>query len=293
MPAIASTIAGAGATRGAQHKLADMEMTSEDRERQKLALREVEADKLAESNHKADEEEQITGRCTPRAINRFLSDPGSSTEAAVASIVMQVTVILSIIQFIAETDLALHNRDDLFLMWFCLEVFFNGIFTIDYVTRLVCTGLTDGAWSGVLSWSTGFLWQAMNIIDFLAILPFYLDLGPSIMKLSGQPSPSGGILKILTIFRLFRLFRVMRVLKLMKNNKDLVILEEVAAESDVAFVLICFLIGLGVVLTGTLEYYAEQGKWDPEKRKYISTGDWLGNGRGDESMFQTIFDGWW
>lgn len=175
MPAIATiAAAGVGSSRAGGHaKLADMELTSEDRERMALEARESESVEKAEEKCREDELEKTTGRCTPRAINRFLSDPGSSTEAAIASIAMQVTVILSIIQFIVETDLSLHNRDDLFVMWFCLEVFFNGIFTVDYVTRLVCTALTEGFCSGVLSWKKGFLWQAMNIIDFLAILPFF------------------------------------------------------------------------------------------------------------------------
>jgi len=133
-----------------------------------------------------------------------------------------------------------------------------------------------------------------NVIDLLAILPFWLET----CKLQG----GGGFLVVLRILRLTRVFRVF---KLGKYNDVFTLFKRVIAQSMPALLLMMFFIALGCCLFGTLMWFAEQGTWYPQRNSklaelgVVGRGAWLrhtGSMDADdleESPFYSIIHSFW
>ncbi|SFR63962.1 ion transporter [Maribacter stanieri] len=102
---------------------------------------------------------------------------------------IQILIFVSILSFSFETvpDLEPSTRKILRI----IEVFSVIIFTIEYVLRIY-----------VSDKKSKFIFSFFGIIDFLAILPFYLSLGVDLRSL-----------------RALRFLRLFRILKLMRYNK--------------------------------------------------------------------------
>lgn len=99
-----------------------------------------------------------------------------------------------------------------------------------------------------------FLLSPMNMIDLVAILPFYVD------KLIGDQDGGGGGLSVLRILRLARVFRVF---KLGKYNEGMQMFGRVIVASTSALYLLGFFMGLSVVLFGAMIYFMEEGTFYP------------------------------
>ncbi|HDZ06987.1 hypothetical protein LCGC14_0051790 [marine sediment metagenome] len=102
---------------------------------------------------------------------------------------IQILIFVSILSFSFETvpDLEPATRKILRI----IEIFSVIIFTIEYVLRIY-----------VSDKKSKFIFSFFGIIDFLAILPFYLSLGVDLRSL-----------------RALRFLRLFRILKLMRYNK--------------------------------------------------------------------------
>ncbi|SRR6056297_475076 len=99
---------------------------------------------------------------------------------------IQVLILVSIISFSFETVPDLEPSTRMILR--IIEVFCVVIFTIEYILRIYCSDK-----------KSKFIFSFYGIIDFLAILPFYLALGVDLRSL-----------RALRFFRLFRIFKLMR-----------------------------------------------------------------------------------
>ena len=87
------------------------------------------------------------------------------------------------------------------LFWF--EVFSVSIFTIEYVGR-VWSAIDDPEYTGVISGRMKFASRPLLIVDFVAILPFYLMLA--------------GVQLDLRFLRVLRMIRLIRLLKLARYS---------------------------------------------------------------------------
>jgi len=92
-----------------------------------------------------------------------------------------------------------------------------------------------------------------NIIDLVAILPWYIGV------VFGQVPPG------LTVLRAVRLTRVF---KLSAYNEVLMITEKVMKDSLEPLTVLCFYLGMGIVVSGSLLYFVEEGTWRPPDAKY-------------------------
>jgi voltage-gated potassium channel len=101
-------------------------------------------------------------------------------------IFIQCLIILSLISFSIETLPGLDTKYHTILYNF--EVFSILVFSAEYLLRVY---LTKSSWRYIFSF--------FGIIDFLAVLPFYLSTGID--------------LRSIRILRLFRLFRIFKLLK--------------------------------------------------------------------------------
>ena len=119
---------------------------------------------------------------------------GRDTTLGIAfDIFIQVLIVISIITFSIETlpDLKPHTREILH----SIEIFCVIIFTVEYLARIY-----------IAEKKLKFIFSFFGIIDFLAILPFYLSFGFDLRSL-----------RILRLFRLFRLLKLVRYNRAMQH----------------------------------------------------------------------------
>ena len=128
---------------------------------------------------------------------------------------IQFLIILSVITFSIETlpDIKPQTRVALN----AIEAFCVAIFTFEYVARIY-----------VADSKPKFIFSFFGIIDFLAILPFYLSFGIDLRSL-----------RLLRMFRLFRLFKLVRYNKAMKHFAQAML---VAKEQIILFMIVTLML---------------------------------------------------
>lgn len=100
-----------------------------------------------------------------------------------------------------------------------------------------------------------FLVEPMNIVDLIAILPWYITIGLN--------SAFGGT----SVFRVIRMVRVFRVLKLGQRQSKLQLVIHAMTKSADMLGLVVGGVALLIVTFATLEYFVERGKYDPVLRE--------------------------
>ncbi|KAG7278850.1 hypothetical protein CRUP_010413, partial [Coryphaenoides rupestris] len=96
-----------------------------------------------------------------------------------------------------------------------------------------------------------FVQNTLNIIDFVAILPFYLEVG-----LSGLSSKAAK--DVLGFLRVVRFVRILRIFKLTRHFVGLRVLGHTLRASTNEFLLLIIFLALGVLIFATMIYYAER-----------------------------------
>uniref|UniRef100_A0AAZ3RJW4 BTB domain-containing protein n=1 Tax=Oncorhynchus tshawytscha TaxID=74940 RepID=A0AAZ3RJW4_ONCTS len=114
-------------------------------------------------------------------------------------------------------------------------------FTLEFFVRIVCCP------DKLL-----FIKNMLNVIDFVAILPFYLEMG-----LSGLSS-SKAASDILGFLRVVRFVRILRIFKLTRHFVGLRVLGHTLRASVNEFCLLIVFLALGVLIFATMIYYAER-----------------------------------
>ncbi|XP_012680088.2 potassium voltage-gated channel subfamily A member 7 [Clupea harengus] len=99
---------------------------------------------------------------------------------------------------------------------------------------------------------TSFFKDVMNVIDFFAIIPYFVTLGTELAS-KGGPPPSVS----LAIIRVIRLVRVFRIFKLSRHSKGLQILGQTLKASLRELALLIFFLFIGVILFSSAVYFAE------------------------------------
>ncbi|XP_065500214.1 potassium voltage-gated channel subfamily A member 5-like [Caloenas nicobarica] len=109
----------------------------------------------------------------------------------------------------------------------------------------------------------------MNIIDIVAIIPYFITLGTELAHEQQQPGAGGSNggggqqqAMSLAILRVIRLVRVFRIFKLSRHSKGLQILGQTLKASMRELGLLIFFLFIGVILFSSAVYFAEAD--DPE-----------------------------
>ena len=148
-----------------------------------------------------------------------------------------VLIVLSVMLFCLETTKSVKDNGDILLI---LEGVCVAWFTIELSVRfIVCPSRLK------------FIKDVMNWIDFLAIIPFFIEL---IFDLRNDPSH-----KYLQVVRVIRVFRI---IKLSKHNVGLQILGHTLKASFRELLLLIFFLGIGIVIFASLVYYCEKEQKD-------------------------------
>jgi hypothetical protein len=129
-----------------------------------------------------------------------------------------------------------------------------------------------------------YLTTTMNLIDLIAIAPFYLEL------MFGVGGGGLGFLRILRLARVFRLFKFGHL------NEGVTLLGNVIRQSYPSLKLLAFFALIGCVLYGSIIFLCEQGVWHgPEGGE---DGVWmrpnaLGNGKEMTPFLSIPRSMWW
>jgi len=139
------------------------------------------------------------------------------------------------------------------------EVFSVIIFTIEYLLRLwTCT--VNKNFRNSITGRIKYIFTPFEIIDLLAILPFYL---PMIIPLD------------LRFIRAVRLFRLFRLFKMGRYSKALSILKKVLKEKKEELILVIFIVFLLLIIFSSLMYFIEK-EAQPEAFSSIPEAMWWG-----------------
>ncbi|KAJ3426387.1 voltage-gated potassium channel [Anaeramoeba flamelloides] len=200
----------------------------------------------------------------------FFYDSSSSKFAMLNSIFIMLVILMSTINFALES---IPEYSD-YPIWFKLETFAVVVFTIEYVCRIQGCYLYEYGGTGLKS----FLYDFMNTVDLLAILPFYIELA-----LGGSAASNVGIIRVVRLARVFRIF------KFSKYNEGFQLVAKATKKSINGFNLLIFLLSLAIVVFSSVLYFAELGgqTFDEEK------GVWIRDMDGSESPFQSIPSTFW
>lgn len=110
-----------------------------------------------------------------------------------------------------------------------------------------------------------FLKSPINIIDVIAVVPYYIDVAVTVIGLQNGNTgrSSAGIMGILRVLRVIRVFRIVRI---SRYSRGLRLLGRALTVSLSELGLLMLFLGIGVVLFSSAVYFAEQGVEDTQFR---------------------------
>ena len=168
----------------------------------------------------------------------MFEDANSSRTAYFVAVFFITLICVSSLVFCLETLPRYDNDPKAQDAFYAVEVFAAVMFTIEYVVRSLCCP----------NWRR-FVIQPLNIVDLVAVLPFYLELM--------MPMSVAGI----QILRTIRLVRVLRILRLgVKFGRLAIIGQSINECLDMLLVSIA-IASVSIVIFSTLIYYAEHGEY--------------------------------
>ena len=168
----------------------------------------------------------------------LLEYPQSSKGAKIISALSIIIIFLSIIVFCWETipEIRHGKHKEIKEGLNVVEKFCIAYFTLEFILRLVASPN-----------KVRFMCSILNIIDLLAILPFYVTTAFQI---------EGGV--SIYFLRTVRLVRVFRIFKLSRYSGEMKILGKALNDSARELAVLVFFIMLGVLVFSSAGFYAEE-----------------------------------
>ncbi|KAJ1351046.1 PAK- kinase Shk1 [Parelaphostrongylus tenuis] len=191
-----------------------------------------------------------------RRLWELMEYPDSSLAARIIAFISVAVIIISIVSFCwetvpsdAETTPSTLNVTSgkeegrtLYNPFFWIELLCIVWFTMELTLRFIsCPSKVT------------FLTSFLNIIDFIAIAPFFVNL------IWADASKSSSSMSF-TVLRVLRLVRVFRIFKLSRHSAGLQILGKTFRASVQEFCLLVFFMAIALVLFSSGMYFAEQGE---------------------------------
>jgi potassium voltage-gated channel Shaker-related subfamily A protein 1 len=193
--------------------------------------------------------------------------PETSQAARLVAIISVTVILTSIVTFCLETlpnfkrfrinefDTKTNKtfsitEDDIphvYEPFFIIETICIIWFTFEFIVRFASCPL-----------KLQFLKSVMNVIDIVAIIPYFITLGTIFADEQKKSSQATS----LAILRVIRLVRVFRIFKLSRHSKGLQILGQTLRASMRELGLLIFFLFIGVILFSSAVYFAEVTEQD-------------------------------
>uniref|UniRef100_A0A8C7FK27 Potassium voltage-gated channel subfamily A member 2 n=2 Tax=Oncorhynchus TaxID=8016 RepID=A0A8C7FK27_ONCKI len=199
--------------------------------------------------------------------------PESSGAARIIAIISVMVILISIVSFCLETLPVFRNDEEddgnkVFQPFnnstssytssyftdpfFILETLCIIWFSFEFLVRFfACPS------------KAGFFGNIMNIIDIVAIIPYFITLGTELAE-KPEDGQAGQQAMSLAILRVIRLVRVFRIFKLSRHSKGLQILGQTLKASMRELGLLIFFLFIGVILFSSAVYFAEADEADSQ-----------------------------
>jgi hypothetical protein len=205
-----------------------------------------------------------------RDIWLLLDDPTSSITARLVSLIIVLVILLSTVSFCVETVQGIHNRYDSIFRG--LEMWCVLFFTAEFFLRITCTP----------SPRTFFL-NTLNVVDLLAITPFYIEALVEASTTADAGSTSSAMLRAVRLIRVFRLLKVGRYLRWMQ------VFGKTLTASVAPLLMLLFIISIAALIFSTIAYFMERGVWDGKLQEWVREGAH----QGEPSPFSSIPATFW
>ena len=224
----------------------------------------VEEEMTKEAQNLKKEASEFWGEGPCARSQKFIWDlferPDSSLGAKVISIVSVLFVVVSTVAMVINTLPALagppdesgNPTDNPILSM--LETICITWFTLEYILRFA------GAPK-----KCEFLKDAMNIVDVLAILPFFISL--AVLESTPEGEDQEGFNDIRKLVSVFRIMRIMRIFKLARHSTGLQSIAYTLKNSYKELALLVLFMSMGVLVFSSLCYFAEK---DDEDTMFVS-----------------------
>lgn len=173
-------------------------------------------------------------------------------------IVITSLILLSAFCFMARTIPSLERDSSWQLFFWWTELVVTLIFLVEYMIRFWATPSTK----------CEFVCSPINIVDALAILPFFVII--IVHALHGPIEQGGAIDHVVSLLRAFRIIRIFRSLK---HSQEIKFILEAVARSQEFFVILFFLLLTLTLIFSSLVWTFERGKWDEKKGCFVRPGE--------------------
>ena len=189
--------------------------------------------------------------------------------AAVYSVIVLLSVVVSTAAFIVETEPDLSFDPQVATALFALETASVGVMTLDFLLHATSVLRLRQ----LLVFST--------FADLASIIGFYLALWL-------PDDDSGGRGTVVFILRAIRLFRVLRLVKLSRDAKGIQVLKSTASRSLDGLLLLVAGVAMATVLFSSTLWFAETSlaTWDQKTRTWVQSD-------GLSSPYQSVPDTFW
>jgi len=207
---------------------------------------------------------------TRRYVNKLVEHPGHSNTSFIICGFIFFMIILSTIFCCAETLPVLETPYWRNFFWVA-DLIFVIFFSIELVIRFWASDNREG-----------FALQPLNVIDLVALIPFYIEFLVWMFFVSAHSNE---------VFRALQTIRILRFIRVGKFSAQMQFISEGLLRSVQSFLLMAYMLAAGLLLCSSCLFVLERGEWDSKKGCFARENEVFFSGC---SPFESVpMSAWW